>query len=179
MTSRPYIVIAAVAPLVYDTISFVGISWSLLLNSLLKPDDASWRTIFSASITGKYLPPYSRGFLRSCQLYFLVGLSTNLIILISFYAARNSPLELAFVPMNVAVTNIVNCNVFRKGKLARFRESELSTLAFSENSNSVAPSPAGRRRPAEEPATEMEIRRRDEQPAVETADGEAYQNTPE
>ncbi|RDB27994.1 hypothetical protein Hypma_002096 [Hypsizygus marmoreus] len=119
---------ASAAPITFavnDTFVFLAISWRLLMNAPLDPDHKAG---FNHVVLGKYLPAFSRALLQDGQVYYLVSVTSNIIV-VSLTWAHTVPLayKLMFTVFNVALTNMMACRVYRHTKFGDFREDAIST----------------------------------------------------
>ncbi|KAK6974131.1 hypothetical protein R3P38DRAFT_3240011 [Favolaschia claudopus] len=105
------------APIIYDTVIFVAISWRMFHASYMenRGGNCSRKTKIMAGITGKHLPRFSKAVLRDGQAYYLVTLLVNLPAALVSYNSHIYQTML-FV-CTVMVTNCMTSYVFRNTKL--------------------------------------------------------------
>ncbi|CAA7262445.1 unnamed protein product [Cyclocybe aegerita] len=165
-----YVGAAAIIPLVNDTLVFLAISWKLMRNAHTSAHPLRGNLSLRALLRGDYLPAFSRGLLQDGQAYYLTTVITKLMTVIIFYFTLVPAVYRAmFAVPNAVVMNMMACRVYRRTKLARYRElktpsSNLSSampndravipLAFPPNRNNANLKQLGevdgKRRPIEE-----------------------------
>ncbi|EGN97841.1 hypothetical protein SERLA73DRAFT_109086 [Serpula lacrymans var. lacrymans S7.3] len=106
-----YIVSPAIAMVVHDTLVFLAISWHLNSHSDADPGTRNrWKSFFS----GHYLPRFTRALLRDGQVYYLITVICNLVIVIVIFITSIPGAYRAMLSVpNVVLTNAMACRVFR------------------------------------------------------------------
>ncbi|KAG6914154.1 hypothetical protein DXG01_002052 [Tephrocybe rancida] len=131
---QQYASAAPIAFAVNDTFVFVAISWRLIFNATRDGAKQGLKSM----VRGEYLPTFSRALLKDGQVYYLyvrrpplrtcLNLIQNLISSLAivtwirptmFISYR---LIMMFTVMNVTLTNMMACRVFRHTKFGRFTE---------------------------------------------------------
>ncbi|KJA22359.1 hypothetical protein HYPSUDRAFT_164547 [Hypholoma sublateritium FD-334 SS-4] len=120
-----YVTAGQIAPLVFDTLVFVAISWRLCRTACA---EMGIKGSVKVMILGKGLPAFTKSLLVDGQLYYLISVVVGLIAFILMFTPE-IPLRLrplANVPY-VVVVNIMACRVFRRTRTGVIRESQIST----------------------------------------------------
>ncbi|CAA7262428.1 unnamed protein product [Cyclocybe aegerita] len=118
-----YVGAAAIIPLVNDTLVFLAISWKLMRNTHTSANPLRGNLSLRALLRGDYLPAFSRGLLQDGQVYYLTTVTTNLMTVIIFYFTFVPAVYRAmFAVPNAVLMNMMACRVYRRTKLARYKE---------------------------------------------------------
>ncbi|KIK53029.1 hypothetical protein GYMLUDRAFT_135149, partial [Collybiopsis luxurians FD-317 M1] len=104
---KPYVGAAVIVPTVHDTVVFLAVSYKLMSNSLTEPRGLQER------ILGNNLPRFSRAMFRDSQKYYLVTVLANLATISLMYAPVNPAKQITFNSLNVLLTNVMACYVYR------------------------------------------------------------------
>ncbi|KAF5381349.1 hypothetical protein D9615_008347 [Tricholomella constricta] len=123
---KPYASAAPITFAAHDTFVFLAISWRLLQNSMSDPHRSNLS--LRSMVLGHSLPAFSRALLQDGQVYYLVSVTSNLVVAVITWA-RTVPLayRLMFTIFNVAITNMMACRVYRHTRFGDFREDTIST----------------------------------------------------
>jgi len=99
-----------------------------------------------ATILGEYLPTFSKALLQDGQVYYLVSVTSNIIVaVITWTVVVPVAYRVALTIFNVAVTNMMACRVYRHTKFGYLRENLISTsqdaskIALRSAENSLGP----------------------------------------
>ncbi|CAA7262440.1 unnamed protein product [Cyclocybe aegerita] len=119
-----YVGAANLLPLVNDTLIFLAISWKLMQNThAASAHPLSGKINLRAFLRGDYLPAFSRGLLQDGQVYYLTTITTNLMTVIVFYLTSAPTVYRAMFGIpNEALMNMMACRVYRRTKLAHYKE---------------------------------------------------------
>lgn len=142
---KAYAIAAPITFAVNDTFVFLAISWRLMTNSM--PDHKD-KISFKSVILGEYLPAFSRALLNDGQIYYLcaplshislertnmylyrcrVSVTSNLVVVILTSIPMVPPsYRLMFTVLNIALTNMMACRVFRHTKLRSYNDDTVSS----------------------------------------------------
>ena len=72
---RSFVQIAAIIPVINETLVFLAISWRLYSNSYVRPSPTIIRNGLQVLIFGDYLPRFSKAILQDGQAYYLLVLT--------------------------------------------------------------------------------------------------------
>ncbi|KAJ7913195.1 hypothetical protein B0H13DRAFT_1612860 [Mycena leptocephala] len=123
-SDKPYTGIFTIAPPIHDTVIFVAISWRMFQSSHLESSrvDRGLIEVIKASVTGEYLPQFSRAVLKDGQLYYLITVIANIPSAVMSYNSRvTATYRTMFFVCTVMVTNCMACHVFRNTKFGYHR----------------------------------------------------------
>ncbi|KAG6913860.1 hypothetical protein DXG01_003806 [Tephrocybe rancida] len=117
---RQYASSAPITFAINDTFVFVAISWRLLFNATRERAELGLKSM----VFGEYLPAFSRALLQDGQVYYLVSVTSNITLALITWVRPAVPIPYRFMYtiLNVALTNIMACLVFRHTKLGVFTE---------------------------------------------------------
>lgn len=116
---QPYALASPVTAVVHDTSIFIAISLRLLLNTHTEFTWRNWATVF---FSGHSLPTFSKAILQDGQLYYLITVTSNLVVLIMLYVPGVPvPYRAMFTATNIPIMNIMACRVYRKTRNAVMR----------------------------------------------------------
>ncbi|KAK7694027.1 hypothetical protein QCA50_003603 [Cerrena zonata] len=102
--------VAFVAIAVYDTLVFIAISCKLLTFSYAQ----DWKARIRLFFCGENMGYISKGLLQSGQIYYLISICGNFLVVLFFTLNRIPPsLKVVFAMLNIAVQNAMACRVFR------------------------------------------------------------------
>ncbi|KAF8808739.1 hypothetical protein BYT27DRAFT_7096258 [Phlegmacium glaucopus] len=126
---KPFAAAASVIPLINDTLVFLAMSWRLCRNSYAC---RTFRHDFRIFFFGDYLPVFSKAMLQDGQAYYLTTVTLNLVTVIMLYNHSIPGIlrTITTIP-NVALMNIMACQVFRNTIFGTFREKQISTTTLS------------------------------------------------
>ncbi|KAJ7914792.1 hypothetical protein B0H13DRAFT_1611182 [Mycena leptocephala] len=119
-----YTSIFTIAPPIHDTVIFVAISWRMYQSSHFENSrvDRGLIEVIKASVTGQYLPQFSRAVLKDGQLYYLITVIAYIPSAIMAYSSRVTDIyRTMFLVCTVMVTNCMACHVFRNTKFGYHR----------------------------------------------------------
>ncbi|KAG6829111.1 hypothetical protein H0H92_005653 [Tricholoma furcatifolium] len=123
---------ASAAPITFainDTFVFLAISWRLLSNASQSiAVGTKTKVSFGSMLRGKYLPSFSKAMLQDGQVYYLVSVTSNIVVAVLTWAST-VPLSyrLMFTIFNVALTNMMACRVYRNTRFGNLREETVSS----------------------------------------------------
>ncbi|KAJ7441652.1 hypothetical protein B0H11DRAFT_2095864 [Mycena galericulata] len=130
----PYVGASAIMVTVYDTAVFFAISYRLLTNTYVVH---SPRELMKALFSGAYLPSFSRSLLVDGQLYYMISVISNIVVMTMVYV-NVSPLYRGFLNIpNVALTSAMACRVYRNTKLGLTRESGNMALSLPSSAPTI------------------------------------------
>ncbi|GLB42202.1 hypothetical protein LshimejAT787_1102170 [Lyophyllum shimeji] len=127
--AMPYSSVSA-APVAYavnDTLVFLAISWRLLKNAGHDPDR---KRSLKSMVLGRHLPSnsFTKFMLRDSQVYYLFAVTSNLVAaVISWIDSVPVAYHVMLAVMNVALTNMMACRVYRHTKFYASEEPAVST----------------------------------------------------
>jgi len=119
---KPYASAAAIIPLIHDTIIWLCISYRLLISSHLDYSTYGPIEMFKSIASGRGLPAFSRALFRDGQLYYLITVSSNLLVIIMVFSDVPPTYGSMFTVPNLFLTNAMACLVFRKAKLGFIKD---------------------------------------------------------
>jgi len=124
-SSMPYSSAAPIAYAVNDTFVFLAISWKLLKNAGLEP---SHKSSLKSKVLGENLPAFTRVMLQDGQIYYLVSVTSNTAAAVVTWT-HSIPLayRIMLTVLNVALTNMMACRVYRHTKFCSLPERPIST----------------------------------------------------
>lgn len=120
---EPYAAAAAIIPLVHDTIIWSCISWRLLISSHIDYKNYGPFEAIASIASGRGLPAFSRALFYDGQLYYLITVGSNLLVIIMLYVGVPPTFGSMFTVPNLFLCNAMACLVFRKAKLGLIRDS--------------------------------------------------------
>ncbi|KAJ7661575.1 hypothetical protein DFH06DRAFT_1043523 [Mycena polygramma] len=141
VSAHPYAGAVGVAPLVHDTFISLAISWRLFQNSYV---DRGFKGNARAFLTGESLPGFSKAILQDGQLYYLVAVTSNTLVVAMFYNTHvATTYRTMFTVCNIMVTNAMACHVFRNTKFGLHQRiittSEMTTMRVTQTLPRFAP----------------------------------------
>ncbi|EGN97842.1 hypothetical protein SERLA73DRAFT_168972 [Serpula lacrymans var. lacrymans S7.3] len=136
-----YIVSPTIAVVVHDTLVFLAISWHLMSHFDADPGTRSWWKSF---FSGHYLPHFTRMLLRDGQVYYLITVISNLVVVIVILITSIPGAYRAMLSVpNMVITNAMACRVFRSTRLrggagaSMSGQSEFNTLPLAFRQSTV------------------------------------------
>ncbi|KAG6900269.1 hypothetical protein C0993_000457 [Termitomyces sp. T159_Od127] len=120
---KPYASAASIAFAINDTFVFLAISWQLLSSGTL---GRGRKSSIISMILGDYLSAFSRALLQDGQVYYLVSVTSNIVVVVIAWVGPLS-YRLMFMILNITLTNMMSCQVFRHTKFGHLREDTNST----------------------------------------------------
>ncbi|KIJ50923.1 hypothetical protein M422DRAFT_74371 [Sphaerobolus stellatus SS14] len=124
---KPFSSAGIIATACYDTLVFVAVSWRIITKSAMGDKTQSF-------FRGRNLPHVSRELLRGGQLYYLLTVGGNIILMALLLAPSVPPVIRDMFPiLNMALENSMACRVFRNIKLGS--KGSPSQINDSGNSN--------------------------------------------
>lgn len=129
---KSYAIASPVTAVVHDTSIFFAISLRMLLNTHTEFTWKKWASVF---FSGSSLPAFSKAVLQDGQLYYLITVTSNLVVLIMLYVPGVPvPYRAMFTATNIPIMNIMACRVYRKTRNAVMRTTVVSSRRiFSTN----------------------------------------------
>jgi len=117
---------ALIAWTVFDTLSFIAMSWKLVTATRIKDQtssDAPWWKRAKNVITGESLPNFTRSLLRGGEKYFLSSLGFDILVLAialgpSIRSVDPSDSGLALIFCDLVIKNVLACQLFRQTYLS-------------------------------------------------------------
>ncbi|KNZ79350.1 hypothetical protein J132_10547 [Termitomyces sp. J132] len=125
---EPYASAAPITFAVNDTSVFLAISWRLLSTEIF--DRGRGNFSIKSILLGKYLPTFSRALLQDGQVYYLVSVTSNIVVAVITWVG-DGLIIMMFAVFNVVLTNMMACRVFRHTKISNFREETISTRCLA------------------------------------------------
>ncbi|EED79147.1 predicted protein, partial [Postia placenta Mad-698-R] len=113
--AKPFAGSIIIVPMIHDTIVFLAISTRLIMNSRRETTlQGQLRMFFS----GRYLPTISAVLLKDGQLYYVITVLSNTIVVIFFFL-QYLPVgyRTMLVMPNTFLTNTMACRIFRNARL--------------------------------------------------------------
>ncbi|KAJ7854643.1 hypothetical protein B0H13DRAFT_2578790 [Mycena leptocephala] len=116
----PYIAVAPITRIIFDTAVFVATSYRLIDNNYI---DYFWRAKFRVFLTGGSLPSFSRSLLADGQMYYIVTVFSNIAMASLILAPGLSPMYRNLVTLpNLVLTSVMACRVYRHTRLVLTQE---------------------------------------------------------
>ncbi|KAF8154583.1 hypothetical protein B0H34DRAFT_799351 [Crassisporium funariophilum] len=119
-----YIMSTSFTLMLNDTLAFAAITYKLgIANLHLRNQKGISGGNVKRMLFGQSLPAFSRALLQDSQIYFLIALSVNVILITTFFtidsSTPTSPFRLIFVVPTLVLMNIMASRVFRNTRLGR------------------------------------------------------------
>ncbi|KAF5323710.1 hypothetical protein D9619_012931 [Psilocybe cf. subviscida] len=123
-----------IAPLVFDTLVFIAISWRLSrISALNETNHGVGKKTINTMVFGTNLPTFSRGLLTDGQMYYLFTIIFGVAsAVMSFSPLVREPLADLLEDSYLVLVNIMACRVFRRTMSGAIRESEISTSVLNQ-----------------------------------------------
>ncbi|KAJ7192842.1 hypothetical protein GGX14DRAFT_379755 [Mycena pura] len=136
-SGEPYVGASAILPLVHDTAVFLAISWRLFQNSHIYSINGIRENV-KAFFTGEHLPRFSKAVMQDGQLYYLIALTANLVVVVMYYNTQvATTYSTMFTSCNVMLTNAMACHVYRNTKFGYHKRVVSTSELMTRDTQSV------------------------------------------
>ncbi|THU91233.1 hypothetical protein K435DRAFT_841115 [Dendrothele bispora CBS 962.96] len=136
--------IIAVMAMVHDTAVFLGVSYQMYhYHRLFGGNTSSSRRVKILVTNGKDLPPLMKSLLHDGQMYYLISLFFEIVVVILLLVPGLGPYYRCFIlPAHLVIVNAIACLVFRNVQLGRYKKEAVYSNHSATTSSSLFSSDA-------------------------------------